>query len=48
LIPYLLAAIFIGLPIFFAELVIGQYSGLAPIKAFSFMAPFFRGKNLLL
>ncbi|CAG9805041.1 unnamed protein product [Chironomus riparius] len=43
LIPYFLAAVFIGLPIFFAELVIGQYSGLAPIKAFSFLAPFFRG-----
>jgi solute carrier family 6 amino acid transporter-like protein 5/7/9/14 len=43
LIPYFLAAIFIGLPIFFVELIIGQYSGLGPIKAFSFLAPFFKG-----
>lgn len=50
MIPYLLAAIFIGLPVFFAELVIGQYSGLGPTKAFAYMAPFFKGKcfaNLL-
>jgi solute carrier family 6 amino acid transporter-like protein 5/7/9/14 len=45
LIPYLLAAVFIGLPIFFIELVVGQYSGLGPIKAFGFLAPFFKGKN---
>lgn len=32
LIPYFLAACVIGLPIFFAELVVGQYSGLGPIK----------------
>jgi solute carrier family 6 amino acid transporter-like protein 5/7/9/14 len=43
LIPYFLAALFIGLPIFFVELLIGQYSGLGPIKAFSFLAPIFRG-----
>ncbi|CAG9805043.1 unnamed protein product [Chironomus riparius] len=43
LIPYLLAAIFIGLPVFFAELIIGQYSGLGPTKAFAYLAPFFRG-----
>ncbi|KAG5680363.1 hypothetical protein PVAND_009872 [Polypedilum vanderplanki] len=43
LIPYLLAACFIGLPIFFAELIVGQYSALGPIKAFAFLAPFFKG-----
>lgn len=43
LIPYFLAAIFIGLPIFFAELVVGQYTGLGPVKAYSYLAPFFRG-----
>jgi SNF family Na+-dependent transporter len=32
LIPYFLAACIIGLPIFFGELVVGQYSGLGPIK----------------
>lgn len=33
----------IGLPIFFAELFVGQYSGLGPIKAYSFLAPLFKG-----
>jgi len=33
----------IGLPIFFAELVIGQYSGKGPIKAYAAIAPIFKG-----
>lgn len=33
----------IGLPIFFAELVIGQFSGQGPIKAYSYIAPLFKG-----
>jgi solute carrier family 6 amino acid transporter-like protein 5/7/9/14 len=32
-----------GLPIFFLELAIGQYSGLGPNKAFQRMAPIFQG-----
>ncbi|XP_011872945.1 PREDICTED: sodium- and chloride-dependent glycine transporter 1-like isoform X2 [Vollenhovia emeryi] len=32
-----------GLPIFFLELSMGQYTGLGPIKAFSRMAPAFHG-----
>ena len=32
-----------GLPIFFLELVIGQYSGLGPTEAFARMAPLFQG-----
>lgn len=44
LIPYFLAACFMGLPMFFAELLIGQYSGLSPIKAFTYLSPFFKGK----
>jgi SNF family Na+-dependent transporter len=44
LLPYLLSAIFIGLPIFFAELIVGQYSGMGPIKAYSFLAPLFKGE----
>lgn len=44
LVPYFLMVFIIGLPIFFAELVIGQYSGLGPIKAFRFLAPLFKGK----
>jgi solute carrier family 6 (neurotransmitter transporter, glycine) member 5/9 len=43
LVPYLLMVFIIGLPIFFAELFIGQFSGLGPIKAFSFIAPLFKG-----
>jgi SNF family Na+-dependent transporter len=33
----------IGLPIFFAELFIGQFSGLGPNKAYGRMAPLFKG-----
>lgn len=48
LVPYFLMVFVIGLPIFFAELVIGQYSGLGPIKAYSFIAPLFKGTQSLL
>lgn len=44
LIPYLLMVFIIGLPIFFAELFVGQYSGLGPIKAYGFIAPLFKGE----
>lgn len=37
----------IGLPIFFAELVVGQFSGLGPNKAYARMAPFFSGNYFL-
>lgn len=43
LVPYFLMVFIIGLPIFFSELVIGQFSGLGPIKAYSFIAPLFKG-----
>ncbi|XP_073943260.1 sodium- and chloride-dependent glycine transporter 1-like [Choristoneura fumiferana] len=43
LIPFFLMLIFIGLPIFFLELYIGQYSGMGPLKAFSAISPFFSG-----
>ncbi|CRK94128.1 CLUMA_CG007649, isoform B [Clunio marinus] len=43
LVPYLAMVLVIGLPLFFAELVIGQYSGLGPIKAFSYISPLFKG-----
>lgn len=33
----------IGLPVFFAELFVGQYGGLGPIKAYERLAPFFHG-----
>ncbi|CRL02312.1 CLUMA_CG015093, isoform A [Clunio marinus] len=43
LVPYILMVFLVGLPVFFAELFIGQYSGLGPIKAFQFLAPLFKG-----
>lgn len=43
LIPFIIMLITMGLPIFFLELSIGQYTGLGPIKAFSRMAPAFHG-----
>lgn len=45
LIPYLLMVFIIGIPIFFAELFVGQYTGLGPIKAYSYIAPLFTGKR---
>ncbi|XP_018396371.1 PREDICTED: sodium- and chloride-dependent GABA transporter 1-like [Cyphomyrmex costatus] len=43
LIPFILMLITMGLPIFFLELCVGQYTGLGPIKSFSRMAPAFHG-----
>ncbi|KAL6260242.1 hypothetical protein P5V15_007775 [Pogonomyrmex californicus] len=43
LIPFILMLITMGLPIFFLELCMGQYTRLGPIKAFSHMAPAFHG-----
>lgn len=43
ILPYLLMVFIIGLPIFFAELFIGQFSGLGPIKSYSYIAPIFQG-----
>lgn len=41
--PYILMVFVIGLPIFFAELFVGQYGGLGPIKSFARLSPFFHG-----
>ncbi|XP_046830065.1 sodium- and chloride-dependent glycine transporter 1-like isoform X3 [Vespa crabro] len=43
LIPFILMLITMGLPIFFLELAIGQYTGLGPNEAFARMAPAFQG-----
>ncbi|CAK9808586.1 Sodium- and chloride-dependent glycine transporter 2 [Anthophora quadrimaculata] len=43
LIPFILMLITMGLPIFFLELVVGQYSGLGPNEAFTRMAPALQG-----
>jgi solute carrier family 6 amino acid transporter-like protein 5/7/9/14 len=44
LVPYIVMLFAMGLPIFFLELIIGQYSGLGANKAFQRMAPIFHGK----
>lgn len=41
--PYIIMVLVIGLPVFFAELFVGQYSGIGPIKAYARLAPFFQG-----
>ncbi|KAI5646570.1 sodium:neurotransmitter symporter family domain-containing protein [Phthorimaea operculella] len=43
LIPFLIMMVFIGLPIFYLELYIGQYTGFGPLKAFTSISPFFSG-----
>ncbi|XP_014203633.1 sodium- and chloride-dependent glycine transporter 2 [Copidosoma floridanum] len=43
LIPFVLILLVMGLPIFFLELVVGQYSGLGPTEAYARMAPIFQG-----
>lgn len=47
LIPYILMVFIIGLPIFFAELYLGQYTGIGPNKAFARIAPIFQGIGLI-
>lgn len=43
LIPYGIMLVVIGLPIFFLELVVGQYSGMGAIESFKNIAPLFHG-----
>ena len=42
-VPYLVMLAFAGLPIFFMEIVLGQYTGVGPVKIFGRMAPLLRG-----
>ena len=44
-IPYLIVLMVMGVPMFFVELVLGQYVGYGPIKIFGRMAPFFKVRN---
>lgn len=46
LVPYILMVFVIGVPIFFSELFVGQYSGLGPNQAYEYLAPFFHGKYI--
>ena len=43
LIPYLICVIIGGIPLFFLEVAVGQFMGVAGIKAWS-LVPIFRGK----
>ncbi|XP_031640366.1 sodium- and chloride-dependent GABA transporter 1-like isoform X2 [Contarinia nasturtii] len=43
LLPYILMVFVIGMPIFFSELFVGQYSGLGPNQAYEYLAPLFHG-----
>ncbi|XP_072939826.1 sodium- and chloride-dependent glycine transporter 1-like isoform X1 [Epargyreus clarus] len=43
LIPFFLMVLLIGLPLFYLELYVGQFTGLGPLKAFSSISPFFSG-----
>ncbi|XP_013184652.2 sodium- and chloride-dependent glycine transporter 1 isoform X1 [Amyelois transitella] len=43
LIPFFIMLLFIGMPLFYLELYVGQYTGLGPLKAFSAISPFFSG-----
>jgi len=48
LIPYLLMLLICGLPLFFLELTLGQYSGSGPLKVFRRMTPVAGGLGLSL
>ncbi|XP_075971849.1 sodium- and chloride-dependent glycine transporter 1-like [Anticarsia gemmatalis] len=43
LIPFFIMLLGIGLPIFYLELYIGQYTGIGPLEAFAAISPFFSG-----
>ncbi len=43
LIPYFLTLFFVAVPLYFLELLVGQYSGLGPIKAYGRMVPVMKG-----
>jgi len=39
LIPYILSLLFVGLPLFFMEMALGQYAGLSCTKIYRRIAP---------
>ena len=43
LIPYTIMLLFAGLPLFFMELALGQYSGQGPTRVYGRIAPAFKG-----
>ena len=47
LIPYLICVIVGGIPLFYLEVAVGQFMGVAGVKAWN-IVPIFRGKSLLI
>lgn len=45
LVPFFILLFLIGIPTFFLEISIGQFSGLTPIHAFEKMVPLFKGNR---
>lgn len=45
LIPYVVMLVFVGIPLFYMELAIGQYSSSGPLTCWDF-APIFKGIHL--
>ena len=43
LVPYIFMLIIVGLPVFFNDLALGQFSGASPIQIFGKIAPAFQG-----
>merc|ERR1711902_376030 len=43
LLPYAIMLFFAGLPLFFMELALGQYTGQGPTRVFGRLAPAFKG-----
>jgi len=44
IIPYVVMMTFVGLPVFFLELIIGQYAAAGPLNIWN-ISPLFRGNN---
>lgn len=43
LIPYFVALATIGLPLYFLEMALSQYTSIGPMKLYGFISPLFRG-----
>ena len=42
-VPYFLMLFSAGLPVFFLEILLGQYAGVGPVKTFGRLVPLLRG-----
>lgn len=46
LVPYVIMMVFLGMPLFYLELALGQYASLGPITVWR-VCPLFKGTNLV-